>query len=83
MRDILLYKQLCNVDLCNHGLRNRYPYAMQETLQFTHHQIALQYKHNYCKSIKVLEPALNNEQQIQKGAAEHQIQYSFINTDFV
>ncbi len=43
-----VYESLCIIDLCNHGLRNRYPFVLREDPIFTQHELILHYKQNYC-----------------------------------
>jgi threonine dehydrogenase-like Zn-dependent dehydrogenase len=77
MRDLLLYKELCRIDMRNNNIYPKYPYTLQEDLVFTQHEMVLHYKQNYCKDIVVLtEPKATTG-----GAAEEDMpepDYSFV-----
>lgn len=54
MRDLQMYKELCKIDMLNNGIYPKYPYNLQDDIVFTQHEIVLNYKQNYCKSIVIL-----------------------------
>ena len=55
MNSIQMYTELCKIDTINNNLESAYPYTLQDTAQFTQHEIVLNYKQNYCKNISVLQ----------------------------
>lgn len=73
MRDLLLYKELCKIDMRNNHIYPKYPYTLQEDLVFTQHEIVLHYKQNYCKDIVIL-----TESSITGGADKLPPIYSFV-----
>ncbi len=54
MNSIQLYNELCRIDIINNDLESAFPFALRDDVQFTQHEVVLNYKQNYCQTIKVL-----------------------------
>jgi hypothetical protein len=76
MRDLLLYRELCKIDMRNNHIYPKYPYTLQEDLVFTQHEMVLHYKQNYCKDIVILTEPMATIGGVVEDAPE--IVYSFV-----
>lgn len=54
MSSISLYNELCRIDMINNHLESAFPFTLRDDVQFTQHEVVLNYKQNYCQTIKVL-----------------------------
>lgn len=81
------YEDLCKLDLYNHSLINRFPFAIKDEATFTQHQIVLYYKQNYCNNIRVLSDREPNKRSggqdydHDQDTQSNDISYEFISYD--
>lgn len=54
------YKALCQLDTIALKAASKYPYAIQENIKFTLHEVNVEYKKNYCQETPIAPNGGNN-----------------------